>query len=347
MYIIYDDFFLKHHTGSLHPEKGERLSCIKTSLKNWSNGPHLYWLTPARASLDIISLIHHPDYIRQIKHYSTLHKLINLDTDTVVSHFTYDCAVLAAGAAVQGIDQLFSTGAKSSMFFALVRPPGHHAFENRGTGFCIFNQIAIAAAYALREYKVERIAIIDFDAHHGNGTQHLFYGDQHVFFVSFHQYPHYPGTGTAQEAGIKEGKGYSLNFPFAPGTGQDCYLYALDQVVVPLMLKFCPQLVLVSAGYDSHAEDHLSSLKLTESSYNKIMKVVSSLSRICSRGRLGIFLEGGYNTDVLGDCVKETVKGCLDTSYNIDNLSQEYEGIDDGCRSLISYLSKKFGVIHG
>ncbi|MDZ7838864.1 MAG: histone deacetylase [Actinomycetota bacterium] len=237
MYIIYDDYFLKHNAGAMHPEKSERLSRIMEELSRWDKISELSFIRPEPVQTETLSLVHKTSYINQIKEYSKKEKPVYVDADTVVSPFTYQCALLAAGASVKGIDLICEKKPGQSMFFALVRPPGHHAFSSRGSGFCIFNNIAVAAAYAFKHFGLEKIAIIDFDAHHGNATQDIFYQNKNLFYISFHQYPHYPGTGSWRETGTGQGEGYNLNFPLSAGTGQDCYIFSLYEVVVPLMAQ--------------------------------------------------------------------------------------------------------------
>jgi len=308
MYIIYDHLFLKHDPGMMHPESSDRLSSILGALKGWEYEEDISFTGPGEADRDLVSLVHSKTYIDKIRKYSQKKGHICLDGDTVVSEYTYTSALLAAAAAAKGIDLIFNTGGPKS-YFALVRPPGHHAFKHKGSGFCIFNNIAVAAAYAFEQYGLKKIALIDFDAHHGNGTQDIFYDSDRLFYISFHQYPHYPGTGYYDQTGKGEGRGYTLNFPFPPGTGEDSYLAALVQVIMPLVEKFEPQLVLVSAGYDSHRLDPLASLSLDTGSYLRIMYLIGYMSYKFCGERMGILLEGGYNTGVLGDCVKQTILG--------------------------------------
>ncbi len=329
MHIIYDNLFLKHDPGLMHPESSDRLPAIMDALKQWKHADELSFTAPGKAKQNLASLVHSETYIQRIKDYSRKGSHIHLDGDTVVSKNTYGSAILALSAAARGID-LILEGQGPGSYFALVRPPGHHAFKHRGSGFCIFNNAAVAAAYAIRKYGLKRITVIDFDAHHGNGTQDIFYQSSQLFYISFHQYPHYPGSGFYDRIGEGEGRGYTLNFPFSAGTGEDTYIAAFAQVIMPLMEKFEPQLILVSAGYDSHHLDPLASLGLETGSYLKIMYLISCMSQKFCKGKMGILLEGGYNTEILGDCVKQTILG---VSQNIKKHAGQIENIVEKGRS--------------
>ncbi len=313
MYIIYDDFYLKHDNGSSHPENAGRLISIKKSFDGWKLKSRTREVKPLEASVEQVEWVHDRDYIRKVKSLSESGTLSFLDPDTGVNQYTFKCAKLAAGGGFKGMDLVSGSDPGFKKFFALIRPPGHHAFASYGSGFCIFNNIALCAKYAQNELDIKKIAIIDFDVHHGNGTQDIFYSDNNVFYISFHQYPHYPGTGSVEETGSGKGSGFNLNFPFAAGTGDPDYLISMIEIVLPLMERFKPQLLLVSAGYDSHSLDPLSSLNLTGVSYYKMALILSHLSGVYCQGRMGIFLEGGYEYGATAEGVLETMRGCLDT----------------------------------
>lgn len=312
MHVIYDDFYLKHNSGPGHPENAGRLEAIKKKLGDPALKGRIVIIKPRKATGEEIELIHDKNYIKEVERLSKSGGISYLDSDTAVTEHTYDCALLAAGGCFEGLDLILGKDSRCRSFFAAIRPPGHHAFRGGGRGFCIFNNIAIGSEYAMQKYGVKRIAIIDFDAHHGNGTQDLFYDSESVMYISFHQYPHYPGTGSLDETGTGAGKGFNMNFPFAPRTGEEDYLIALRDVIIPVMEKFKPELFLVSAGYDSHLLDQLSSLNLSEESYCRIMYVISYLSSKYSGGRVGILLEGGYNYGATAKSVIKTIEGCLD-----------------------------------
>ena len=346
MIIIYDSFYQKHDSGPAHPENAGRLPAIISELEKCEFAEKLKFMKPYSAAAEQIQLIHSSEYVGEIKKLSSSGGYHYLDMDTVVSKYTYECALLAAGGCFKGLDLIFGSNKKKSKvysknsselrsedilkFFALVRPPGHHAFKSMGSGFCIFNNISLAARYAKTCYDIKKIMIIDFDAHHGNGTQDFFYNDGDVFYISFHQYPHYPGTGYYNEIGSGNGKGFNLNFPFAAGTGDADYAAAFIEIIIPLAERFQPELILVSAGYDSHLDDPLSSLGLVDDSYFKIMILISFISRLFCKNRLGIILEGGYNYSATARSVAKTISGCiidskLGRASNIFKLKEELE----------------------
>jgi len=330
MYIIYDDFYLKHYNGPSHPENENRLIAIKEALDRWEFRDKIIIKEPGPAESSQIEMVHDKNYIQQIMDLSVKGSISYLDTDTAVTEYTYKCALLAAGGCFSGLDLIFSSKAESSSFFAVVRPPGHHASREKGSGFCIFNNIALSARYAQKKWGVKKIVIIDFDAHHGNGTQEIFYDDCSVFYISFHQYPHYPGTGYYSETGRGRGKGFNMNFPFKSQTDDADYLAAMVDIVIPVVDRFEPELFLVSAGYDSHLLDPLSSLNLIEESYYKIMCIISYLSCRYSKGKIGVMLEGGYDYNATAKSVLETIRGCFDKelftgSSGIDKLKSKLE----------------------
>lgn len=312
MYIIYDNFYLKHENWPGHPENAGRVAAIIKELKNSAVRDKIVIVKPEPADDEKIELVHDRDYIEKIKKLSKTGSMSYLDADTAVTQHTYNCALLAAGGCFKGLDLIFGRDSKYKKFFAVVRPPGHHASRNAGRGFCIFNNAALSAKYAYLRYGVERIAIIDFDAHHGNGTQEIFYDDSNILYISFHQYPHYPGTGNLDETGTGNGTGFNMNFPFMPGTDEADYLVAARDIIIPVIERFKPGLFLVSAGYDSHLLDPLSSLNLVEESYYKIMYIISCLGSKYSEGRVGILLEGGYDCNSTAQSVIETIRGCFD-----------------------------------
>ena len=311
MYVIYDDFYLKHYNGPQHPENANRLIAIKEALDGWEFKDRIVVKKPRSATDKEVEMVHDKNYIRKVKNLSREGSISYLDPDTAVTKYTYDCALLAAGGCFMGLDLILKSENESRKFFAVIRPPGHHAFRSAGSGFCIFNNAALSARYARTKYGVEKIAIIDFDAHHGNGTQDFFYDDGSVFYISFHQYPHYPGTGNYNEIGSGKGRGFNLNFPFVSQTGDPDYLTALIDIIMPIMERFGPELFLVSAGYDSHFLDTLSSLGLVEESYYRIMYIISYLSHKYCHDRIGILLEGGYDYNATARSVLETIRGCF------------------------------------
>jgi len=358
MYIINDDFFTRHNTGSFHPEKPGRVAAIKETLDlKIKNSPlfgrFVKFITPQTAKKSLICTVHKEDYFEKIKSISASGNLRYIEPDTVVSKDTFDCASLAAGACIKGIDCLFKNmegaqAAGSAMqspasFFALVRPPGHHAFASAGSGFCIFNNIAIAAKYAEANYGCKKIAIIDFDVHHGNGTQEIFYENKNIFYISLHQYPHYPGSGYWNETGKHKGEGFNLNIPLTAFSGEYDYIEAFTDVILPVLIDYNPGLILASAGFDGHKDDPLSSIMLASSSYYKIMKLIlflSSTTRLRSKGKnpcnIGIVLEGGYDFNSTSQSAVEVIKACIEEESRCSKIfNGQAENTSSDCRPQI------------
>jgi acetoin utilization deacetylase AcuC-like enzyme len=324
MYIIYDDFYLKHDCGPSHPENSDRLRFIINAIRNSNFSKELSFESPFEASPEQISLIHEKNYIKRVRSLSEEGGYHYLDIDTVVSENTFKCALLAVGGCFKGIDLILNDVSASS-FFAIIRPPGHHAFRSFGSGFCIFNNIALAARYAQTNYNANKIAIIDFDLHHGNGTQDFFYSSNKVFYISFHQYPYYPGTGYYDEIGRGAGEGYNLNFPFPAGSDETDYLFALTDIILPVLKRFKPELILVSAGYDGHFEDPFSSINLKDESFYKIMNLILFIGKINDCNKIGIILEGGYNHEATARGVLKTISACIEGLKEVVNQnSAEY-----------------------
>ena len=287
--IVYHPDYLLHETGS-HPERKERLLAIMQLIDE--SGIDVRKIRPEPASIEQIRYVHNPEYIEKVKYHSE-HEL-PLDPDTVVCNDSYHAALLAAGGAIRAVDLAMS----GEDAFALLRPPGHHALPDRGMGFCLFNNIAIGARHAQRN-GCERVLIVDWDVHHGNGTQHAFYDDPSVFYFSVHQYPHYPGTGSADETGEGDGRGYTLNVPLPAGSSDAAYIDVFGNILVPAALKFDPDIILVSAGFDAHTCDPLAGMAITTAGFGRMASIVCSIAGECCEGRLAIMLEGGYDLPAL------------------------------------------------
>lgn len=355
MYFIYDKYYQKHENGPSHPENPERLEHIKRAIDSWSGADSIKYVKPFKAEEKQIEMVHDPEYIKKINDLSSQGSLSFLDMDTGVNQYTYSCALLAAGGCFKGLDLILGSGTIFNKFFLACRPPGHHAFPSKGSGFCIFNNAALGAKYAREKFGIRRIAIVDFDAHHGNGTQEIFYGDNDVFYTSFHQYPHYPGTGGPDETGYGKGEGFNLNLPFMPGTEEPDYIVSLIDIVLPLLDRFGPDLIIVSAGYDSHLSDSMSSLGLVEGSYWKIMLALSVFCRWMCKDRLGIVLEGGYDYKSTADSIVSTISACLEDPIirrikNIDDMESYFE-VDPDYRKnrvrnqlMLDQIKKNFGL---
>ena len=232
--------------------------------------------------------------------------IVSLDSDTQTSELSFEAALFAAGGLLVGLDKIM--GGEINNVFGLVRPPGHHAEAGQGMGFCLFNNVAIAAAYAIKHYKLSRILIIDWDLHHGNGTQHSFYRDRRVLYFSTHQYPYYPGTGAFGEVGEGEGKGFTVNIPLSTGHGDAEYYKIFKKVLLPIALEYKPELVMVSAGFDTYFKDPLGGMEVTSAGYATMTQVILDIAEACSDGKLLITLEGGYNLGGLRDGVRSVIK---------------------------------------
>lgn len=292
------------HRMSHHPERPERLQAIDAELERQGLLNDRLHLPFDRAEPNDIERIHNP------WHIETVERLAErgggwLDADTYVTPQSYDVSLWAAGASVAAVDAVLAGMVRRA--FALVRPPGHHATPERGMGFCLFNNIAIAAARALAN-GLERALIVDWDVHHGNGTQDAFYDSNAVMFCSIHQYPFYPGTGAASERGIGKGEGYTINIPLPAGRTNEDYLRIMDEVILPAAYDYQPELILISAGFDAHAHDPLGGMRLTERGFAAMTQFLSEAAADLCDGRIVAILEGGYDVTALGRCVAATVR---------------------------------------
>lgn len=306
--LIYHPVYLRHDTGPSHPERASRLQAILRKLQKTHLIDDLSLFKPEAASLDDIALAHSRDYIASVKD-AVKDGFVSLDADTVISGESFETALYAAGGVIKGIDLVLKGEADNA--FAMVRPPGHHARPSQAMGFCIFNNAAIGAKYIQKNYKYERILIVDFDVHHGNGTEEIFYEDPTVFYISLHQYPHYPGTGAKEDIGRGKGKGFNLNLPMSSGSGDEEYIKVFKDTVVPAVNNFKPQIILVSAGFDGHAKDPLSATTLTEAGYYEITLMLKELAKTYSENRIVSALEGGYNLFSLADSVHAHIKALI------------------------------------
>jgi acetoin utilization deacetylase AcuC-like enzyme len=299
--FISHPYYLKHETGRRHPEDPARLMAILRHLETTGMLAQLVQAEPREPSLDWLALAHTPEYISTVEAACT-GGVKALDPDTSISPDSYRAALRAVGGALWAIDQVVE-GHTVNAFVAL-RPPGHHAERERAMGFCLFNNIAIAARYAQKRYGLKRVLIVDWDVHHGNGTQHTFEDDPSVLFFSTHQFPFYPGTGRTSERGTGAGVGYTLNVPLAVGCGDGEYREVFEKILYPAAQAFKPELVLVSAGFDAHRDDPLAGMNVTEDGYAQMTSIVRDIAERYSEGRLVSLLEGGYNLEALARSVE-------------------------------------------
>ena len=302
MTLITSPRFADHLTPPGHPERVERFEVMQVVASEFkSRGGRV--VEPRRVTDAEITRIHDKEHLAHIK--ETAGKAVSLDSDTFTSPRTYDVACLGAGAAVSAVDLVLDArpGARA---LALVRPPGHHAERNRAMGFCFFNNIAIAAAHA-RARDLARVAIVDYDVHHGNGTQWSFYSDPAVLFISSHQYPYYPGTGTAGDTGSEAGKGFTINLPMAAGATDADYERAYSKISLPILRRFRPELILISAGFDAHMDDPLGGMRLTGSYFGRLTASIVKVADECCQGRVVAVTEGGYNLAGLAESLRATI----------------------------------------
>jgi len=293
--LIYHPIYLLHDTGG-HPEKKERLTAILDKIKSEDIDCDLK--SPEAATVDQIASVHGRRYIDQVQAICQSGGGY-LDMDTILSPRSYEAALMAAGGTMAAVDAVLAEHESS---FALVRPPGHHAKVNRGMGFCIFNNVAIAAKHA-QARGLKKVLIVDWDVHHGNGTNDIFYSDPSVLYFSTHQYPHYPGTGRADEIGEDGAEGTTVNVPLPAGTGDQGYLMAYREILRPIAQEFRPDIILVSAGQDPHQDDPLGGMRLTAQGFGAIAGQVMEIARDCCQGRVAASLEGGYNLDASAEAI--------------------------------------------
>lgn len=298
--LVYDPIYLRHDTGD-HVENAGRLVDAMSHLKETGIKERLVSLPARPATQEELEMIHSPEYISYAR--SKAEKGGGwLDPDTVMSVKSYEAAIYAAGGLIAAAEAVMKKEVDSA--FALVRPPGHHATRDRAMGFCIFNNVAIAAEFALSKLNLNRVLIVDFDVHHGNGTQDAFYADPRVLYFSTHEYPFYPGTGQVNETGTAEGEGTTVNFPMAAGWGDEEYLRAFNEVLVPVARRFQPELILVSAGFDPHWADQLAMMRVTVAGFVQMAMILKELAAELCQGRLVFTLEGGYNLRVIASSIK-------------------------------------------
>lgn len=284
---------LEHFAGPGHPERPERVAHLLEHLARSGLRDELSEVTPGRAPLEALARVHDAALLRDVEAACAQGRARLDDGDTYVCGESWEAALRAAGGVLEACDAVHARTLDAA--FVAVRPPGHHAERDRAMGFCLVNHVAVAAAHLRARHGLERVAVIDWDVHHGNGTQHLFERDGDVFYASLHQFPHYPGTGAADERGSGAGEGATLNCPMASGSGPREWLAAFEGSVLPALEDFAPQFVLVSAGYDAHRDDPLSGTRLDEAAYAAMTRGVRELAARSAGGRLVLVLEGGYD----------------------------------------------------
>jgi acetoin utilization deacetylase AcuC-like enzyme len=291
---------------------------------------------PRRSTHEELERIHDRDYLTMIA--ATAGRALALDSDTYTSPQSYEVACLAAGAAVTAVDHVLETGA-GARAFALVRPPGHHVERGRAMGFCLFNNIAVAAGYA-RARGLARVAIVDFDVHHGNGTQGTFYGDASVLFISSHQFPYYPGTGAADEVGTRAGMGFTVNLPMAAGGTDADYDRAYTAIALPVLRQFDPELILISAGFDAYRDDPLAGMRLTAPYFGRLTSALAAVADECCDGRIVAITEGGYDLKGLADSLRATIAALDGRAEKVAPLDSSAPRGDATIKAVMPHLSK-------
>src|SRR6266849_560648 len=296
-----------------HPECSERAEVMDVIAARWREAGKEV-VAPRVATHEQLARVHDAEYVSLIA--ETSGRAIALDPDTYTSPDSYNIALRAAGAAVDGVERVM--GGSHKIAFALIRPPGHHAERGRAMGFCLFNNVAVAAAHA-RTLGASRVAIVDYDVHHGNGTQHMFEEDSNVLYISTHQYPYYPGTGAADEIGHGLGKGFTVNLALEVGATDDDYRVVFEEVILPVLRQFRPDLVLVSAGFDAHERDPLAGMRLTTEAFAAMTMELRRVAEECCGGRMALVTEGGYDLHAfaasLDACIETLSSSALDPRW--------------------------------
>ncbi|MBW1862413.1 MAG: histone deacetylase [Deltaproteobacteria bacterium] len=303
--IVKDARYLNHVMGAYHPESPQRLEVIYDMLEEPDMVGNFKEVPVRRAEKDELLLVHSPDYVERIaategKEYTYL------DPDTQTSAGSYEAALLAAGGLCEAISMVNSGELDNA--FALVRPPGHHAEKDRAMGFCLFNNVAIGARYAQESLNLNRILVVDWDLHHGNGTQHSFEDDSSILYFSTHQYPYYPGSGAFKEAGIGKGEGFTVNVPLSIGYGDGEFIGTFEEILKPIALEFKPEIILVSTGFDIYMGDPLGGMNVTPKGFAGLTRSIMEIAYSSCGGKVVITLEGGYSLEGLRDSVKEVLK---------------------------------------
>jgi acetoin utilization deacetylase AcuC-like enzyme/formylglycine-generating enzyme required for sulfatase activity len=300
--LVYSDSYLRHDTGQGHPERPQRLTAIVERLEAQGLLSRLERLKPVATAEPWITAVHVPGYVERIR-AACREGIATVDSrDTPVSRESYDVAVAAVGGVLAAVDAVSDEKVRNA--FCAVRPPGHHAMKDRAMGFCLLNNVAIAARYAMKKHNLKKVLIVDWDVHHGNGTQAAFNDDPSVLYFSVHQHPFYPGTGTADEKGEGKAIGTKINVPLPAGSGDAEYRDAFEKILRPAALAFQPEFVLVSAGFDAYEHDLLGRMKVTPQGFAELTRIVKAIAEGCCRGRLVSVLEGGYDLDGLAACVE-------------------------------------------
>lgn len=308
--FVYDPLYLEHKTGPGHPEAPERLAAIVGRLEAAGLADKLAHLTPAPAPMEWIETIHSAEYVERARAACEQGDRYLDSMDVPISRQSYNAAVMAAGGVLAAVDAVM--GGNVANAFCAVRPPGHHALRDRAMGFCIFNNVAIGTRYLQGKYGLSRVLIADWDVHHGNGTQEAFYDDPNVLYFSIHQWPFYPGTGSASQSGAEAGSDLTINVPVPAGAGDADYVGAFEQRLRPAAMAFRPDFVFISAGFDPQASDGLGGMKVTTEGFARLTRIVKEIAQKCCQGRLVSVLEGGYGPELLAASVEAHIRALME-----------------------------------
>ena len=303
--IVQDERYMNHQMGAYHPESPRRLEVIYAMLEDADMQGNYRNVPVRRAEREELLWIHSPDYVERLASTEG-REYTYLDPDTQTSPGSYEAALLAVGGLCEAISMVRSGELDNA--FALVRPPGHHAERAQAMGFCLFNNVAVGARYAQEHLKLKRIIVVDWDLHHGNGTQHSFEEDASILYFSTHQYPYYPGTGSLTEVGKGKGQGFTVNVPLSMGYGDGEYVGIFEKILRPITLEFNPDMILVSAGFDIYMEDPLGGMNVTPDGFAGLTRSILQMASECCAGKVVITLEGGYNLQGLRDSVKAVLR---------------------------------------
>lgn len=303
--FVYHPEYLLHDPGAGHPERPARLEAIVSRLQQRSLLDTLHTIDAQSVDHAWLAEVHTEAYLSHLEQ-AVKNAPVHLDPDTGLSSDSVRVAKLASGGVLAAIDAVMAGDVENA--FVAQRPPGHHALPDRAMGFCLINHVAVAARYVQKKYGLQRILIVDWDVHHGNGTEHMFYPDPSVFYFSTHQSPYYPGTGAATDTGSGDGIGFTLNVPLPAGTGDADLMRVFETKLVPAMEAFQPEFVLISAGFDAHRDDPLAAFELTAEGYSELTRIVMEIAAKSARGRIVSLLEGGYDLDALASSVEAHIR---------------------------------------
>jgi len=309
--FVYHDIFLDHKTTEGHPESPQRLTAIVRRLEETGLHGELLHLPVTPVAAKWLHTIHTPAYVQRVKRSCDEGDAYLDSLDVPISRKSYEAALMAAGGVLSAVDAVVHGEIRNA--FCAVRPPGHHALSDQAMGFCIFNNVAIAARYAQQEHGLSKVLIVDWDVHHGNATQAAFYDDPTVLYFSVHQWPFYPGSGAEGETGSGDGRGLTINVPLPAGSGDREYLDAFENKLRPAALDFQPDFVLVSAGFDAHERDTLGSMRVTTAGFGRLTQIVKQIAEQCCDGRLVSVLEGGYGLETQAAAVEAHLRVLMES----------------------------------